>query len=150
MNSNLPFFVILYLMAGFSLIPLAKKSPKYFGPAKEIMEFLVVFTASGGGLGALAAFFFAFLWPFVLILGLFMPALTLEDKLENRTENEQNTKTKLIGTVACCLSDLKPSGLIEADGKTMDATCLEHFLPKGTQVKIVKKQGFNFVVEKIV
>lgn len=148
--STLAPFVIIYLFSGFALIPLAKKSPKYFGPAKEIMEFLVVFMATGGGLGIIAAVVFPFLWPVVLVFGLFLPSLTLDDKLDMGVKTEEKTESDLIGVVACCLSDLKPSGLIEADGKSMDATCLKDFLPKGSSVKIVKKQGFNYVVEKIV
>ncbi|MCC5846226.1 MAG: hypothetical protein JJU05_18415 [Verrucomicrobia bacterium] len=150
MNTNLPFFVFLYLISGLSLIPLAKRFPNYFGPAKEIMEFLVAFTASSGGIGVIAAFLFAFLWPLVLVFGLFIPSLTLEDKLESKKTFGEEAKSDLIGVVACCLSDLKPCGLIEAGGKTLDATSLEHFIPKGSRVKIVKKQGFNLVVEKIV
>jgi membrane-bound serine protease (ClpP class) len=149
MNTWAP-FIIVYLFSGFSLIPLAKKSPKYFGPAKEIMEFLVVFTATGGGVGVVAALFFAFLWPLVLVFGLFLPPLTLENTLGKREATDDKIESDFIGTIACCLSDLRPSGLIEVDGKTVDATCLKDFLPRGSSVKIVKKQGFNYVVEKIV
>jgi len=150
MNALVPFLIIIYLFSGFSLIPLARKSPKYFDPAKEIMEFLVFFTASSGGVGIIVAFAFAFLWPLVLVFGLFLPSFTLENKLESKRLIEEKSSSDLIGVVAKCLSDLKPSGLIVADGKTMEATSLEHFIPAGSKVRIVKKQGFNFVVEKIV
>jgi len=150
MSTGLPFLIILYLLSGFSLIPLAKKSPKYFGPAQEIMEFLVGCTASSGGIGVIIALAFAFLWPLVLLFGLFIPPFTLEDKLESKKTLEEKSSKDLIGNVAKCISDLKPIGLIEADGKTMDATSLEHFIPAGSEVRVVKKQGFNFVVEKIV
>jgi membrane-bound ClpP family serine protease len=150
MNTNLFFLVILYLVSGLSLLPLAKKFPRYFGPAKEIMDFLVGFTATSGGLGAIAALAFAFLWPLALIFGFFLPSLTLEDTLEKESTTMEEVNPNLTGVVANCLSDLKPSGLIEIDGKSMDATCLENYIPKGSKVMIVKKQGFNFVVEKIV
>ncbi len=150
MKTSLPFFLIVYLISGFSLIPLAKKFPERFGPTKEIMDFLVVYTASSGPLGVIAGLAFAFLWPLALVFGIFLPSLTLENRLETKSTTRKDVIPNLTGVVAICLSDLKPSGLIEAGGKTMDATCVEHFIPKGSQVKIVEKQGFNFIVEKIV
>lgn len=140
---------MVYLFLGFSLIPLAKKSPKYFGPAKEVMAFLVVYIGLGGGLGVLVACAFAFLWPVVLLISLFLPSLTLDDQLESSEGRKQTQEPELIGSVAYCLSELKPSGLIEVGGCTYDATSLNDFIPKGCKVKIVRKQAFNYVVEKI-
>ncbi|MEX2605887.1 MAG: NfeD family protein [Kiritimatiellia bacterium] len=149
MNTWFAPFVLIYLLSGFSLIPLAKKSPKYFGPAREIMEFLVVFTGSGGGIGILVAVVFAFFWPVALIAGLFLPSLTLDEKLDASTPSDQKKETELIGAVALCLTDLKPSGLIEIEGNSFDSTSLKDFIPRGREVKIVKKQGFNYVVEEL-
>ncbi len=150
MNTWLPLIIIAYLLAGLSLIPLAKRSPKYFGPAKELMEFLVFSVGIGGGFGMLFAILFAFLWPLALILGLLVPSLTLEHKLEAYTPEHHESADAAIGAEACCLSDLKPSGKIDLNGKQCDATCLKEFIPRGSIVRVIKQQGFNIVVERVV
>ncbi|MCC5851117.1 MAG: NfeD family protein [Verrucomicrobia bacterium] len=134
MSKWLPLFFIVYLATGLLLIPLAKRHPKYFGPAKELTDYSLVLS---------------FLWPVVLILGLFLPSLTLEQKLDAVSNGDGESETWPIGGEALCLCDLRPCGKIEVNGQSYDATCLENFIPKGRMVKVLKKQGYNFIVEEI-
>ena len=147
MNAGQLCFIMVYLLLGLALIPLAKKSPKYFGPAKELMEFLVVITASGGGIGILVAAAFAFLWPAALLLGLLLPSHVLGNQPSSLPQSGLKLEPALIGSVARCQSELKPSGFIEAAGHTYDATSLKEFIPKGSMVKVVGMQGFSYIVE---
>ena len=147
MNAGQLCFFVVYLLLGLTLIPLARKSPNYFGPAKELMEFLVVFTASGGGIGILVAAAFALLWPAALLLGLLVPSLVLGNQPSSHTQPGLKKEPALIGSIARCQSELKPSGFIEIGGRTYDATSLKEFIPKGTRVKVVGMQGFSYIVE---
>lgn len=44
---------------------------------------------------------------------------------------------------------LRPSGLGEFDGVTMDILTYGEFLPKGTKIKVIKVEGFKIFVKKI-
>ena len=40
-------------------------------------------------------------------------------------------------------------GAIAIAGRTCDATCQGGFISKGSRVRVVKQQGFNLVVERV-
>jgi membrane protein implicated in regulation of membrane protease activity len=128
---------------------LAKRFPKRFGPAKELMEFSVTFAGEVGIIGFLLALVFLALWPLALIFGLLVPSLTLEQTLSSRAAGNSRANPKQMGQEARCLSDLRPSGKIDIAGSSHDATCLKDFIPKGSRVRVVRQQGFNLVVEEI-
>jgi membrane protein implicated in regulation of membrane protease activity len=148
MTQGLTIGIIIYLAAGFLLIPLARLFPKYFSPAKELMTFLVGWGVGGclpvGGVTFFCMLVLWALWPIAMILGLFVPSLTLDQTIAKI----ETARPDLIGQRAICLTDLKPSGKISIDGVPYDATSVEHFISKGSEVRVVKKRGFNLVVER--
>lgn len=44
---------------------------------------------------------------------------------------------------------LRPSGIIDVDGKRLDVVTNGEFLPKGTKVKVVKIEGMRIIVAKL-
>jgi len=137
---------IAYLLAGLIIFPLSKRFPKHFGPARELMTCLTLFT-SGSVIVTLIVWV---LWFPVMLFSIFIPSNTLEHKTQLGSASFPKEGPELIGLEAICLTDLKPSGKIEIDGKFHDATCANDFLSKGSKVKLTKRQGYYWVVEKIV
>ena len=55
----------------------------------------------------------------------------------------------LIDKEGITLSELRPSGFIEIDGKKLDALSEGAFLAKNTPVKVVKVEGSKIFVRRI-
>lgn len=145
MSSWLWFAVIAYLVIGLVIFPLSKRFPKHLGPAREFMEFLVIFT-SGSIIVTLIVWA---LWLPAMIFSLLIPSNTLEYCLRAGAARRSKEKSELIGLEARCLTDLKPSGKIEIKGQPHEAICINDFIMKGCRVRIKQQQGFCLVVEKI-
>jgi len=87
------------------------------------------------------------LWPLLVVLDLIAPFLRLDARSSRRDEPDVAPE---IGSVGVCVTALKPSGKIQIGDERFDATCVKDFLPEGSRVRIVKKQAFNVIVERIV
>ena len=68
---------------------------------------------------------------------------TLSSGRENTVEAEMNAEE------AICATDLKPLGYIDIDGKEYDAKSVDGFIAKGTKVKILRKEGWQYIVEPV-
>lgn len=55
----------------------------------------------------------------------------------------------LVGKIGIAVTDLRPSGYIEIDGKKLDGEALQGFIPKGQEVKIHSIRSINLMVEPI-
>ncbi|MBU5455499.1 nodulation protein NfeD [Caproiciproducens sp. MSJ-32] len=74
--------------------------------------------------------------------------------LTTRQENEEGylsaySKDEYLGKEGITVSELRPSGIIEIDGKRIDALSDEGFIPKNTPVKIVRVEGPKIFVRSI-
>ncbi len=54
-----------------------------------------------------------------------------------------------LGQEAICSTDLKPLGYIMIGAKEYDAKSLDGYIPKDARVKIIRKEGWQFLVEAI-
>jgi len=54
-----------------------------------------------------------------------------------------------LGMEAVCATDLKPLGYIEMNGKEYDAKSLDGYIAKDARVRIIRKDGWQFLVEPI-
>ena len=60
-----------------------------------------------------------------------------------------NQKDSIIGMRAICVTDLRPVGKIDINGKIFHGISPIHFTEKGTKVKIIEKRGVEYVVEPL-
>jgi membrane-bound serine protease (ClpP class) len=58
------------------------------------------------------------------------------------------TKDEYLGKEGVTLSELRPSGVIEIDGKRLDALSEGSFIPKGTLIKVVRVEGAKIMVRR--
>ena len=74
--------------------------------------------------------------------------------LTTRQENEKGylsaySKDEYLGKEGITVSELRPSGIIEIDGKRIDALSDEGFIPKNTPIKIVRVEGPKIFVRRV-
>lgn len=53
----------------------------------------------------------------------------------------------LIGMAGIALNDLKPSGHIRIDGKTLQAMAKTGFIEKGSEIRVIGGQGSHLIVQ---
>ena len=87
------------------------------------------------------------LWPVLLLVDLCVPSVRLD---AHSSAPQDGGDTPAVGSVGISVTALKPSGKIEIERKRFDATCVKDFVPEGRRVRVVRRQGFNLVVEEIV
>ncbi len=58
-------------------------------------------------------------------------------------------RSYLVGQVAVCLTDLRPSGIIVHNDKRIDAVSEGAFIKKDTSVKITEVEGTRVVVKTL-
>ncbi len=63
--------------------------------------------------------------------------------------SEKRDSTLLIGREVVCLTDLRPGGYVELDGKEEEAHSLEGYIPKGDRVQVKKVSGNLLFVERL-
>ncbi len=96
----------------------------------------------------------------VLLLARFIPKSILWDRMVLRDaiagmstgelESEPSTdSSSLIGSVGRAATDLMPSGEIEVDGRRLEARLSFGSAKHGTEVRIVAKSSFGYVVEVV-
>ncbi|BEU88335.1 hypothetical protein TAMA11512_17990 [Selenomonas sp. TAMA-11512] len=74
--------------------------------------------------------------------------------LSNETKNEDGyvssvTDTTLVGRETVVLSDVRPAGSVEIDGKRVDVVSEGDYIVKGERVKIISAEGSRVVVRKV-
>lgn len=138
--------IVGYLAAGLLIFPLSRLFPKQFGPTKELMVGVVGLAfCSSWFLGTMLALTVWSLWPFAVIFAPFLPALALESTLESVGDRSDFD----FGEEAVCITDLRLGGKIRLNGTIYNARSIKEFLPKGTRVRVLRKQGFNLVAEQV-
>jgi len=100
-----------------------------------------------GGLFPVTAILGIALWPVLLIVDLIVPFIRL-DACSLSPKNHDDTVVP--GTVGVAITTLKPGGKIEIAGERLDATCINDFIPEGSRVRVIRQQGGNRVVERVV
>ena len=140
MNIYLPGILVGYFIIGLVTLLFVRRHPNHFGASAELLE--LAFLCIWDPLGILLGLFIWALWPLILILGLFTPAITLHATMRSALE-----KVTEIGATGECVTDLAPSGKVMVNGAIRDATSLNKYLNKGSPVKVVAKRGFNLIVE---
>lgn len=94
----------------------------------------------------------------VLVLARFLPKTFLWDRLVLKESvaglggdvegvSASSAESSLVGAVAVAVSDLMPSGEIEIDGRRYDAKLNFGSADRGTQVRVVSKSDFGYIVE---
>ena len=74
--------------------------------------------------------------------------------LSNATKTEDGyvsavTDATLVGREAIVLSDVRPAGVVELDGRRVDVVSEGDYIVKGERVKIVAAEGSRVVVRKV-
>ena len=59
------------------------------------------------------------------------------------------TQDKYLGKTGITISELRPSGIIEIDGRRLDALSEGVFIPKGTTIKVVRVEGSKIIVRRV-
>lgn len=62
---------------------------------------------------------------------------------------DNSSAIKLIGKSGIAVTFLRPSGTAKFEGKMLDVVSNGEFIPKDTEIKIVKVEGVRIVVEKV-
>lgn len=74
--------------------------------------------------------------------------------LSTRQEGEQGyisspLKTEYLNKEGIAVSDLRPSGVIEIDKEKLDALSEGKFIPKGSQIKVIRVEGSKIIVRRV-
>ncbi|MCF6466524.1 NfeD family protein [Clostridium sp. Cult2] len=59
------------------------------------------------------------------------------------------TKDEYLGKEGITISELRPSGIIEIDGKRLDALSDGTFIPKQTNIEVVRVEGSKIIVRRV-
>lgn len=59
-----------------------------------------------------------------------------------------SAKSDLVGKSGVALTTLRPAGVAEIDGKRVDVTTAGEFIPKGSQITVLKAEGMHILVNK--
>jgi membrane-bound serine protease (ClpP class) len=63
-------------------------------------------------------------------------------------DKTQVAPTEWVGRSGIARTDLRPVGQADFQGELLDVVAEEGFLPKGTEVEVVRDEGFRKVVRK--
>ena len=58
-------------------------------------------------------------------------------------------KDEYLGKEGIAVTELRPSGIIEIDGRRLDALSSGNFIQKNTRVKVIKVEGSKIIVRRI-
>ena len=59
------------------------------------------------------------------------------------------THEEYLGKTGISISELRPSGIIEIDGKRLDALSEGVFIPRESKVKVVRVEGSKIIVRRV-
>lgn len=74
--------------------------------------------------------------------------LSVEEKSEEGFVSH-STSEELVGKTGKALTDLRPSGTAEIDGKRVDVVTDSEFIEKGSSIEVVEVEGIRVVVKEI-
>lgn len=73
--------------------------------------------------------------------------LVLKEQVDGTSVPEvASAKSDLIGKTGVAITTLRPAGIAEIDGKRVDVTTSGVFIPKGSQITVVKAEGIHILV----
>lgn len=74
--------------------------------------------------------------------------IVLHDNIEaNSSPTASETDAMLVGKTAVAVTPLRPSGLVELDGKRLNVETYGNYIPAGTTVRVVSVEGLNVYVQ---
>ncbi len=68
---------------------------------------------------------------------------------ESGFKSTEEGLAELIGKKGSALTYLRPSGMVEIDGKRLDVVTGGEFIPQGTEVEVIKIEGNRVVVRAV-
>ena len=76
--------------------------------------------------------------------------LVLDEKQKNINGYTSNIdKTKFLGAIGVCSTDLRPSGTVIVEGEPLDVVTEGNFVQQGNIVKIINVDGSRILVRQI-
>lgn len=76
--------------------------------------------------------------------------LVLDERQENRDGyTSVIDKSKFLGAVGVCVTDLRPAGTITIDGEPVDVVAEGSFVKQGSSVKVINVDGSRVMVRQI-
>ena len=109
-----------------------------------------------GALLLLIASFFVTLILFLSLLkylpqARWMGGIVLETRQDHAVgfHADQHEGEPLVGKIGHCLSDLRPAGVIELEGRRLDVVTTGDYVDRGSRVKVIKISGNRVVVEPL-
>ena len=76
--------------------------------------------------------------------------LVLDERQQNRDGYTSVTdKSKYLGAVGVCVTDLRPAGTITVDGEPLDVVTEGNFVKAGVQVKVINVDGSRVLVRSL-
>ncbi len=92
----------------------------------------------------------------IIVLAKFLPRTNMFKKfvlsVEEKSEEgfvSHSTSEELVGKTGKALTDLRPSGTAEIDGKRVDVVTDSEFIEKGSSIEVVEVEGIRVVVKEI-
>ena len=112
--------------------------------ASDLVRGMINLGIALGLVVVLAPILFLFLKRFGTLRG-----FVLSETIVGKPENDMDDVDKrLVGKHGIALTTLRPSGIVEIDGKRLDAVSQGEFIFPGTHVKVVEDKGLSIVVSK--
>jgi membrane-bound serine protease (ClpP class) len=91
----------------------------------------------------------------IIVLAKFLPRTNIFKKfvlsVEEKSEEgfvSHSTSEELVSKTGIALTDLRPSGTAEIDGKRVDVVTDSEFIEKGSNIEVVEVEGIRVVVKK--
>lgn len=76
--------------------------------------------------------------------------LVLGERQENRDGyTSVSDKTKFLGAIGVCVTDLRPAGTISIEGEPVDVVAEGSFIKTGDRVKVINVDGSRVLVRRI-
>ena len=76
--------------------------------------------------------------------------LVLDERQQNKKGYTSNIdKSKFLGAIGVCVTDLRPAGTVTVEGEPLDVVTEGDFVPKGNIVKIINVDGSRILVRQI-
>ena len=79
-----------------------------------------------------------------------LDGLVLDERQKNNDGYTSNIdKSKFLGAVGVCATDLRPAGTITVEGEPLDVVTEGNFVKQGSSVKIINVDGSRVLVRQI-
>ncbi len=76
--------------------------------------------------------------------------LVLDERQQNRDGYTSVVdKSKFLGAIGICVTDLRPAGTISVDGEPLDVVADGNFVKQGSNVKVINVDGSRVLVRQI-